>query len=52
MRYAFYDSGLSLLAETTFAPGVPAVAYDYVWFAGRPVAQIDAGARTGPSEIT
>jgi RHS repeat-associated protein len=36
---------MSLMAETelTTNPGAPAVLYEYIWFNGQPVAQIDAG---------
>jgi RHS repeat-associated protein len=41
-RYSFYTPELQLMAETerTTAPN-PGVAYDYVWFAGQPLAQIE-----------
>jgi RHS repeat-associated protein len=38
---------MNLIAETTLASsGAPAIAYEYVWFNGHPVAQVDAGGAT------
>jgi RHS repeat-associated protein len=46
-RYSFYTPEMHLLAETALTTsGTPATAYEYIWFNGRPVAQIDAGAAT------
>jgi RHS repeat-associated protein len=44
-QYFFYTPEMSLMAETelTTNPGAPAVLYEYIWFNGQPVAQIDAG---------
>jgi len=43
-RYSFYSPELNLIAETALATsGAPAIAYEYVWFNGHPVAQFDAG---------
>jgi RHS repeat-associated protein len=44
-RYFFYTPEMSLMAETelTTNPGAPAVLYEYIWFNGQPVAQVDAG---------
>jgi RHS repeat-associated protein len=46
-RYSFYSPERNLIAETALAPsGAPAIAYEYVWFDGHPVAQVDAGGAT------
>ena len=46
-RYSFYSPELNLVAETALAAsGAPAIAYEYIWFNGHPVAQIDAGGAT------
>jgi RHS repeat-associated protein len=46
-RYSFYSPELSLIAETALATnGTPAIAYEYIWFNGHPVAQVDAGGAT------
>ena len=46
-RYSFYSPELNLIAETALAPsGGPAIAYEYIWFNGHPVAQVDAGGAT------
>lgn len=40
-RYSFYTPELNLLAETSVSTAAtPPIAYEYVWFAGEPVAQI------------
>lgn len=43
-RTSLYDTNMHLQMETGLASG--AVAYDYVWFAGIPVAQEDLGGNT------
>jgi len=41
-QYTFYSPELNLLSETSPASGAaPAIAYDYVWFGGQPLAQIE-----------
>jgi RHS repeat-associated protein len=46
-RYSFYTPDMHLLAETALtSSGAPTTAYEYIWFNGHPVAQIDAGAAT------
>lgn len=47
-RYFFYSPEMNLLAETEIrtTPGAPALLYEYVWFNGAPVAQIDGGTAT------
>jgi RHS repeat-associated protein len=41
-RYSFYGPDITLLSESNVTTGVPTVAYDYIWFNGRPVAQTDS----------
>ncbi len=47
-RYSFYSPEMNLLAETEIktTSGTPAVLYEYVWFNGHPVAQVDSGTTT------
>jgi len=46
-RYSFYSPEMNLLAETALAAsGAPAIAYEYIWFNGHPVAQADATGAT------
>ena len=46
-RYSFYSPEMKLIAETALASsGAPAIAYEYIWFNGHPVAQADAGGAT------
>src|SRR6185369_3977795 len=46
-RYYFYSPESNLLAETGLAPnGAPPVGYEYIWFNGQPVAQVDVGVAT------
>jgi len=46
-RYYFYSPEQSLIAETALAPnGAPAIGYEYIWFNGEPVAQVDVGVGT------
>ena len=47
-RYSFYSPEMSLLAETEIKTdtGTPAVQYEYIWFNGHPVAQVDPGPTT------
>ena len=47
-RYYFYSPEMNLLAETELksGSGAPAVLYEYIWFNGHPVAQIDSGTTT------
>jgi RHS repeat-associated protein len=41
-QYTFYTPELSLLSETTASSnGTPVIAYDYIWFGGQPLAQIE-----------
>ena len=41
-RYSLYTPELQLLSETEYSTSpTPSIAYDYVWFNGQPVAQID-----------
>jgi len=40
-RYTLYSPELTLLAETTTSAGTPSIAYEYVWFGGQPLAQIE-----------
>jgi len=46
-RYSLYTPELNLMAETeqTTAP-TPAIAYEYIWFGGQPVAQFDTATNT------
>ncbi len=41
-RYSFYSPELNLLSETEVTAGTPTVAYDYIWFGGQPVAQVES----------
>jgi RHS repeat-associated protein len=41
-RATILDQDDDMLAETTTTTGSPTLAYEYVWFAGRPVAQVDS----------
>jgi RHS repeat-associated protein len=44
-HYTLFTPELTLLAETADSVGsTPAVAYEYIWFAAEPLAQIDAAA--------
>jgi RHS repeat-associated protein len=45
-RYSLYTPELNLMAETTSTTGTPATAYEYVWFAGQPLAQIETATNT------
>jgi RHS repeat-associated protein len=46
-RYSFYTPEMSLMSETTLTTSsTPAIAYDYIWFAGKPVAQVDVATST------
>jgi RHS repeat-associated protein len=43
-RYSLYSPQLNLIAETTTSTTTaPPIAYEYVWFGGEPVAQIETG---------
>jgi RHS repeat-associated protein len=44
-RYSFYSPEMNLLSETELrtTAGTPLILYEYVWFNGHPVAQVDAG---------
>jgi RHS repeat-associated protein len=47
IRYSLYTPELNLLSETEVsASASPAVAYDYIWFGGKPVAQVDVATNT------
>ncbi|MBV8365331.1 MAG: hypothetical protein JO194_02430 [Candidatus Eremiobacteraeota bacterium] len=41
-RYSFYGPDMTLLAETNVTTGTPTVAYKYIYFGGRPLAQSDS----------
>ena len=46
-RYSFYTPELNLMAESEYTDGAsPAIAHEYIWFAGQPVAQIDSATST------
>jgi len=46
-RYSFYSPEMNLLAETEIqTAAAPAILYEYIWFNGHPVAQVDAGTTT------
>lgn len=46
-RYSLYTPELNLMAETeTTTASAPALAYEYIWFAGQPVAQVDTTTST------
>ena len=46
-RYSFYSPEMNLLAETEIkTSGTPAILYEYIWFNGHPVAQVDPGPTT------
>jgi RHS repeat-associated protein len=46
-RYSFYTPELNLMAESQITDAsTPAIAYEYVWFNGRPIAQIDVATST------
>jgi RHS repeat-associated protein len=49
-RISLYTPELNLMSETEAAvettSGTPAVAYDYIWFGGKPVAQVDVVSNT------
>ncbi len=47
-RYSFYSPEMNLIAETEIKTdtGTPAVLYEYIWFNGHPVAQVDPGPTT------
>jgi RHS repeat-associated protein len=41
-RYSFYTPELQLMAETTITTATtPPVEYEYIWFGGQPLAQVD-----------
>lgn len=41
-RYSLYSPELNLIAESEYTEGTsPAIAHEYIWFGGQPVAQID-----------
>jgi RHS repeat-associated protein len=46
-KYSFYTPQLNLLSETDYtAAATPAIANDYIWFNGQPVAQVDVATST------
>jgi RHS repeat-associated protein len=46
-RYSLYSPDLSLLAETTTSTDpAPPIAYEYIWFAGQPAAQVETATGT------
>lgn len=47
VRYSLYTPEMNLLAETAeTTSSTPSIAYEYVWFAGQPIAQFAAGTST------
>ncbi len=47
VRYSLYTPELSLMAETAESTSsTPPIAYEYIWFAGQPVAQVDVATNT------
>ncbi len=47
VRYSFYSPEMNLIAETEpSTSATQTLAYEYVWFAGAPVAQIDTATST------
>jgi hypothetical protein len=46
-RYSIYTPELNLMSESeTSTSSTPAMAYDYIWFGGKPVAQVDLATNT------
>jgi hypothetical protein len=46
-RYSLYTAELNLMSETgTSTASTPAVAYDSIWFGGKPVAHVDVATST------
>jgi RHS repeat-associated protein len=46
-RHSVYTPELNLMSESeTSMSSTPAMAYDYIWFGGKPVAQVDLAANT------
>ncbi|HSY50113.1 MAG TPA: RHS repeat-associated core domain-containing protein [Thermoanaerobaculia bacterium] len=46
-RYSLYTPELNLMTETeTTTSSSPAIAYEYIWFGGQPVAQFDVATNT------
>ena len=46
-RYSFYSHEMNLLAESELTTAsAPAILYEYIWFNGHPVAQLDGGTLT------
>jgi uncharacterized protein RhaS with RHS repeats len=46
-RYSFYTPEMSLMSETALTTSsTPAIAYDYIWLGGKPVAQVDLATST------
>jgi RHS repeat-associated protein len=46
-KYSLYTPELNLMSETeTTSNSAPAMAYDYIWFGGKPVAQVDIATST------
>lgn len=45
-RHYLYTPELNLLAETAEAAASPALAHQYLWFAGTPIAQVNVSANT------
>jgi len=41
-RDTFYSRDLEMLSESAVATSSPQIDYDYVWFAGRPTAQVNS----------
>ncbi|MBV8172719.1 MAG: RHS repeat protein [Candidatus Eremiobacteraeota bacterium] len=41
-RYSFTGPDMTLLSETNVASSSPTIAYNYIWFGGRPIAQSDS----------
>jgi RHS repeat-associated protein len=46
-RYSFYSPEMNLMAETELTSNpTPAILYEYIWFGGQPVAQVDSSGTT------
>jgi RHS repeat-associated protein len=46
-RYTLYNQTMNLVAETeTTNAATPAIAYEYVWFGGQPIAQVEVASGT------
>jgi RHS repeat-associated protein len=46
-RYSFHTPEMNLMSESNvIAASSPAIAYDYIWFGGKPVAEVDVATST------